>query len=369
MFNSFLPPPEAGSIAVGLSGGVDSSVCAYLLKQAGYDIFAIFMKNWDDSYSPGYCSAEEDVYDAQDVCESLDIPLYAVNFSQAYRERVFQHFLDEYAAGRTPNPDVLCNREIKFAEMAETARQHGARFLATGHYAQRRNAADGEAQLWVAADQGKDQSYFLHAITQAQIKQALFPLGALQKSEVRHIAEQAGLITFDKKDSTGICFIGERRFTEFLQQFIPAQPGIIRSVDGEIMGEHQGLMFYTLGQRQGLGIGGRSDRAHEPWYVVDKDLSNKELIVAQGEHPRLYHRRLRAEQLSWIGQAPPPGAYFAKIRYRQKSQACVLHYEDNDALWLDFVQAQRAVTPGQYAVIYDAAGRCYGGGVICQRET
>lgn len=363
-FAAFLPPKSA-RIAVGISGGVDSSVAAYLLKSQGYEVFGIFMKNWEESFSTGYCTAAEDLEDARDVCETLGIELHTVNFVQQYHERVFELFLAEYRAGRTPNPDVLCNREIKFAELADYAAQFGADYLATGHYAQRFQDG-GEAALFKGIDGNKDQSYFLHQITPQQLARAIFPLGGMEKSAVRAIAQANDLITFDKKDSTGICFIGERPFREFLRQYLPAQPGKMRDSSGKVIGEHIGLMYYTMGQRQGLGIGGVAGASEEPWYVLDKDLKNNELIVGQGEHEGLYHRRLRAGQLSWLNAPPEEGkVYAAKTRYRQPDQACRIVFE-GDQLIADFVEPQRAVTPGQYLVLYDGA-HCLGGGVIEER--
>lgn len=360
--------PAAGAkIAVGISGGVDSSVAALLLKNAGYEVFGVFMKNWEESFSSGYCTVEEDIEDARDVCETLDIPLHVVNFVQQYHERVFKLFLDEYAAGRTPNPDVLCNREIKFAELAHYAHELGADYLATGHYA-RRGVFAGSPALFKGADGAKDQSYFLHQITPAQLDKALFPLGGMEKSAVRALAEREGLITFDKKDSTGICFIGERPFREFLAHYFPATPGRMETPEGVWVGEHMGLMFYTIGQRQGLGIGGISGAEDAPWYVVDKDMARNVLIVAQGEHALLYHNRLRAGPCSWLNEVPADGGrYTAKTRYRQQDQACTVQWLADGALQVDFDAPQRAVTPGQYVVLYDG-GRCLGGGVIIERQ-
>ncbi|MDO4643240.1 MAG: tRNA 2-thiouridine(34) synthase MnmA [Cardiobacteriaceae bacterium] len=362
---SFLPPQSA-KIAVGISGGVDSSVTAHLLKEAGYDVFGIFMKNWEESFSSGYCSVEEDIEDAQDVCETLNIPLHTVNFVQEYHERVFRQFLAEYVVGRTPNPDVLCNREIKFAELAHYAEQLGADYLATGHYA-RRGTHNGQAALYKGIDANKDQSYFLSQITPAQLQKALFPLGGLEKHEVRHIAEAANLITFDKKDSTGICFIGERPFRDFLAQYLPSKPGKIVTPQGVWVGEHIGLMFYTIGQRQGLGIGGVAGAREEAWYVLDKNLADNTLIVGQGEHPMLYHQALLAQQLSWLNAPPEEGrSYYAKTRYRQPDQRCHIQWRSADTFYVIFEEAQRAITPGQYLVLYDDE-RCLGGGVIEQR--
>lgn len=360
-FQPFLPPKGA-RIAVGISGGVDSSVSAYLLKSQGYDVFGIFMKNWEESFSAGYCTVEEDLEDARDVCETLGIELHSVNFVQQYHERVFSLFLAEYRAGRTPNPDVLCNREIKFAELAHYAEQLGADFLATGHYARRFQSGDTPA-LYKGVDNQKDQSYFLNQITPAQLAKAIFPLGEMEKTTVRQIAEQQGLITFDKKDSTGICFIGERPFRDFLRQYLPAQPGEIHTTEGKRIGEHIGLMYYTIGQRQGLGIGGVAGASDEPWYVIDKDLPHNVLIVGQGEHSLLYHRYVRAGQLAWLNEVPEEGkTYTAKTRYRQADQSCHLRHEGDTAL-ICFEHPQRAITPGQYLVLYDGQ-RCLGGGVI-----
>lgn len=358
-------PPRGARIAVGISGGVDSSVAAYLLKKQGYDVFGIFMKNWEESFSSGYCTVEEDLEDAKEVCETLGIKLHTVNFVKAYHERVFSLFLEEYRAGRTPNPDVLCNREIKFAELAHYSENLGADFLATGHYA-RRMQNDNQAALFKGQDQNKDQSYFLHQITPTQLNKALFPLGELEKTEVRKIAEAQGLSTFDKKDSTGICFIGERPFRDFLRQYLPAQPGKMQTPEGVTVGEHIGLMYYTIGQRQGLGIGGVAGATDEPWYVLDKDLTRNILIVGQGEHSGLYHQYLSASHLSWLEEAPQPNKpYLAKTRYRQADQPCRIEYQGNQMI-VQFDTPQRAVTPGQYVVIYEGE-RCLGGGIIEQR--
>lgn len=365
-FTDFLPPKGA-RIAVGISGGVDSSVAAYLLKQQGYDVFGIFMKNWEESFSSGYCTVEEDLEDARDVCETLGIELHTVNFVKAYHERVFKLFLEEYQAGRTPNPDVLCNREIKFAELAHYAEALGADYLATGHYARRLQNGE-QAALYKGIDGNKDQSYFLHQITPTQLDKALFPLGGMEKAAVRQIAEAQGLVTFDKKDSTGICFIGERPFRDFLRQYLPAQAGVMKTPEGKVVGEHIGLMYYTMGQRQGLGIGGVIGASEAPWYVLDKDLENNVLIVGQGEHPMLYHRVLTAGQLSWLNEAPEERkTYHAKTRYRQADQACWLRYLEDGQIEVRFEVAQRAVTPGQYLVVYDG-DRCLGGGVIETRK-
>lgn len=361
-------------VILGLSGGVDSAVAALLLKQHGADVQALHMTNWEDD--DGYCTAARDLQDARQVCEQLQIPLHHVNFAAQYRDRVFKYFLEEYAAGRTPNPDVLCNREIKFGVFREYAGRLGGSLIATGHYARVSTAGD-ETHLLKAADKNKDQSYFLHAVSATAFGETVFPLGELQKQEVRSMAREYGLATYDKKDSTGICFIGERPFREFLATFLPANPGPIRTLGGQTVGEHSGLMYYTLGQRQGLGIGGLRDAGDEPWYVVDKSLESNTLVVVQGEHPRLYSDRIEIGAMSWIG-TPPGGldsaegvSCHAKIRYRQKDQSCCLQRIDTDRYAVTFATDQRSVAPGQYAVFY-AGERCLGGGVIeavTRRET
>lgn len=352
-------------IVVGLSGGVDSSVAALLLVEQGYEVHGVFMKNWEDSYEAGYCAAAEDLEDAKSVCETLGIPLHQVNFAAEYRDRVFRYFLDEYRCGRTPNPDTLCNTEIKFKAFLDYARRLGADRIATGHYA-RRATRDARQHLLKGCDPGKDQSYFLYGLDQDQLAGALFPVGDLLKRQVRERAAAAGFVTHAKKDSTGICFIGERRFREFLGRYLPAQSGPIRSVDGEPLGEHGGLMFYTIGQRQGLGIGGRRDGSGEPWYVVDKDIESNILIVAQGhDHPALFHDGLRASQLRWIAGSPPalPLLCRAKIRYRQPDQSCMLESLDARGATVRFAEPQRAITPGQ-AVVFYLEDECLGGGII-----
>lgn len=370
MLNSdtnFLPEKNA-RIIVGISGGVDSSVTAYLLKEAGYNVQGVFMKNWEETYSPGYCSAEDDVFDAKDVCETIGIPLHTVNFAKAYQERVFKHFLAEYQAGRTPNPDVLCNREIKFSEFVHFANKLGCDYVATGHYCRRTNIGK-QAALMKAQDDNKDQTYFLNAISQEQLQLALFPLGDLEKPKVRDIAESADLITYDKKDSTGICFIGERNFREFLSQYLPAQPGEIVTVHGEVIGEHHGLMYYTIGQRQGLGIGGLANYDDRPWFVAEKDLSNNKLVVVQGtDNPALFKPALIAGQLNWLREKPKDGQRLhAKTRYRQSEQPCTVSYLAGNRLAVTFDKPQRALTLGQYVVFYHA-DECLGGGVIEQTD-
>lgn len=345
-------------VVVGLSGGVDSSVSALLLKEQGYDVVGLFMKNWEDD---PHCNAREDLVDAVSVADLLDIEMEAVNFSAEYRERVFQNFLTEYQAGRTPNPDILCNSEIKFKAFLDHALSLGADFIATGHYARVRKTGD-HYELLRGRDPSKDQSYFLYRLNQAQLSRTLFPVGDLLKSEVRAIARKAGLPTAGKKDSTGICFIGERPFREFLQRYLPITPGPMKTPDGTIMGQHQGLMYYTIGQRQGLGIGG----AGEAWYVAGKNLAENTLVVVQGHsHPSLQKGWLEADQLSWIAEARPEArtGYGAKSRYRQQDAACTLAFEDPASITLQFNEPQWAITPGQSAVLYDGEV-CLGGGII-----
>jgi tRNA-specific 2-thiouridylase len=352
-------------IVVGLSGGVDSAVAALLLKRAGHDVIGLFMKNWeDDDDDDRYCSTREDLVDAVCVAEKIGIDIEAVNFAAEYRERVFASFLAEYRAGRTPNPDVMCNAEIKFKAFLDHAIALGAERIATGHYA-RVEERQGRFALLKGIDPGKDQSYFLHRLTQAQLARTLFPVGDLLKTEVRRIAREAGLPNHAKRDSTGICFIGERPFREFLARYLPREPGPMATPEGERVGEHQGLMYYTIGQRQGLGIGGRRESAGEPWYVAAKDLEANTLIVVQGhDHEMLLKKRLAAADASWVeGAAPPPGALAAKTRYRQADSACELAPSGDSAFELEFSAPQWAVTPGQSAVLY-RGDVCLGGGII-----
>jgi len=351
-------------VIIGLSGGVDSSVAALLLKKQGYMLQGIFMKNWEED-DDEYCSAEEDLQDASKVAELLEIPLLTRNFSSEYWETVFQYFLDEYKKGRTPNPDILCNKEIKFKTFLEHAIELGAEFIATGHYA-RCEQRDGKFRLLKALDHNKDQTYFLHQLDQYQLSKTIFPLGDISKPEVRNIAEEFNFENFAKKDSTGICFIGERKFKEFLSQYIPAKPGDIKTISGQVIGKHDGLMYYTLGQRQGLGIGGSSQGDGQPWYVVDKDLENNILIVAQGhDHPALFSNALRATNIHWIADQPTslPFRCFAKTRYRQADQACTIVKLDANCCTVEFDVAQRAVTPGQSVVFY-TNDECLGGAII-----
>jgi tRNA-specific 2-thiouridylase len=352
-------------VYVGLSGGVDSAVAALLLKRRGYDVHALFMKNWDEDDAHGQCPAARDLADAKAVCETLSIPLHTVSFSTEYWDRVFSYFLKEHASGRTPNPDVLCNREIKFRAFLDYATGLGADFIATGHYARLATAA-GLVRLRKAADMSKDQTYFLHTLDQGQLTRSIFPVGDLLKMQVRHIAREAGLDNFAKKDSTGICFIGERRFSEFLGRYLPGNPGEIHTLDEQVLGTHKGLMFYTIGQRHGLGIGGRAGAPGQPWYVAGKDLEKNILRVVQGEHhPALYSRALNASRLHWVSGSPPPLPFncSAKIRYRQADQRCSIVTIDGDRCTAIFDLPQRAVTPGQSVVFY-RHDECLGGGII-----
>ncbi len=352
------------TVIVGMSGGVDSSVSAYLLMEQGYQVVGLFMKNWDEDDGTDYCTAKEDLADAQAVCDKLGIKLHTANFAAEYWDNVFEHFLQEYKAGRTPNPDILCNREIKFKAFLDYAKVLGADYIATGHYV-RRYDDNGQTFLLRGLDNNKDQSYFLHAVGENEIKQTLFPVGELEKPEVRRIAEEQGLATAKKKDSTGICFIGERRFKDFLQQYLPAQPGQIETAEGEIIGKHEGLMYYTLGQRQGIGIGGTKNHGTEPWFVVAKDLDRNVLVIGQGkQHELLFSDALITTDVFWVNAEPSkfPFQCTAKVRYRQPDQTCTVYKEDNHYRVV-FDESQRAVTPGQSIVFYQGEV-CLGGGVI-----
>ena len=350
-----------GCVVVGMSGGVDSAVTALLLKEQGYEVIGLFMKNWEDDDTDEYCSSRQDLIDAASVADTIGIPLEAVNFSREYKERVFSYFLREYQAGRTPNPDILCNSEIKFKAFLDHAVTLGADKIATGHYAQVREV-DGLFQLLKADDASKDQSYFLHRLNQAQLSKAMFPLGNTLKSQVRKIAEEHKLSNYAKKDSTGICFIGERPFREFLSQYLPTQPGDMVTPEGKVVAKHVGLSFYTIGQRQGLGIGGQG----LPWFVADKDMANNKLIVVQGhDHPLLLKPELSAMEMHWIsGTAPDTSRdYAAKTRYRQEDAPCHIESLQNGNARFSFTAPQWAVTPGQSVVAYDGAV-CLGGGII-----
>lgn len=348
-----------------MSGGVDSAVSALLLQKQGLDIAGMFMKNWEEDDRFDECPATQDAADARAIAESLGIEIHTRNFAAEYWDNVFEEFLDEYRAGRTPNPDILCNREIKFKTFMQHAAALGADKIATGHYV-RTDSKNGKSRLLRGRDHNKDQSYFLYAVGHEQLAKTLFPVGELEKPAVRDMAEQAGFGVYDKKDSTGICFIGERNFSEFLSQYIPAQPGDIKTPEGQIIGQHQGLMFHTLGQRQGLGIGGVKGFPDAPWYVLHKDLENNVLYVAQGhEHPWLLSTELKATQLAWVsGEAPAEGQKLtAKARYRQADQAVCVSAISDEGMTLTFEQAQRAITPGQSVVLYDG-DVCLGGGII-----
>ncbi len=356
-------------VIVGMSGGVDSSVSAYLLKEKGYEVTGLFMKNWEEDDDTGYCSAAKDLADARAVCDKLGIELKTVNFASEYWDNVFEFFLDEYKNGRTPNPDILCNSEIKFKAFLEYAVEDlGADYIATGHFAQNRlNESTGKYELLRGRDPNKDQSYFLHAVSHDRIEKTIFPVGDLIKSEdVRPLAAKLGLATAAKKDSTGICFIGERKFKDFLARFIPATPGNIETADGQVIGQHDGLMFHTLGQRKGIGIGGMKKSSGEPWYVVKKDLERNVLVVAQGsDHPLLWSDRLTAKKLSWVSREPlkEPIECAAKTRYRQPDQPCTVYPKGDFEVEVVFKEPVFAATPGQSAVFYQGEV-CLGGGVI-----
>ncbi|MEK4255228.1 tRNA 2-thiouridine(34) synthase MnmA [Ureibacillus sp. FSL K6-2830] len=353
--------PSQIRVVVGMSGGVDSSVAAYLLKQQGYDVIGIFMKNWDDTDENGVCTATEDYEDVIKVCNQIGIPYYAVNFEKEYWDKVFTYFLEEYKAGRTPNPDVMCNKEIKFKAFLEHALKLGADYLATGHYA-RVEEREGEVVLLRGVDRNKDQTYFLNQLNQQQLQKVMFPIGHIEKPKVRQIAEEAGLATAKKKDSTGICFIGERNFKEFLSHYLPAQPGNMETLDGKVMGKHDGLMYYTIGQRHGLGIGGEG----EPWFVVGKDLKRNVLYVGQGFHNEaLYSTSLIATNMGFTSNQPKPKKFTctAKFRYRQEDTPVEVELLDDQKAHITFQVPQRAITPGQAVVLYDGEV-CLGGGTI-----
>lgn len=350
-------------VVVGISGGVDSSVAAYLLKQQGHDVIGLFMVNWEES--DGSCTAETDFEDVKRVCSKLGVPYFSVNYAKLYYDRVFTYFLEEHKKGRTPNPDVLCNREIKFGPFLEQAKKLGADMIATGHYA-KKIEKDGKFYLAKAADESKDQSYFLNQLSQSQLASVLFPLADIKKSEVRQIAKELGLSTAEKKDSTGICFIGERNFKNFLKNYLPAQPGDIVDLDGNKLGRHDGVMFYTLGQRRGLNIGGQAGRENGRWFVVKKDMQKNQLIVSQGEGEELYSKGLYASGMNFIPEPPKQKQFncFVKVRYRQPDQKAKVSIIDDEHIKIDFNQPQRAVAPGQFAVLYDENGICLGGGTI-----
>ncbi len=365
------PAANPSRIIVGLSGGVDSAVAAHCLLEQGYAVEGLFMKNWEDDDEPGYCAAAQDLADASAVAERLGIRLHTVNFATEYWERVFEHFLAEYRALRTPNPDVLCNREIKFRAFLDHALSLGADAIATGHYARVTRHAAG-SQLRLCADPDKDQTYFLHLLDQAQLARAMFPLALLTKPRVRALARSLGLANAEKKDSTGICFIGERRFQDFLARYLPRQPGPIETADGQVVGEHAGLAYHTIGQRQGLGIGGVAGAVEAPWFVAAKDARRNALIVVQGsEHPLLYASALAGESLHWISGTPPgpaPLRCHCRLRHRQPLQVCTIVEYDNARCRVQFDQPQRALTPGQSAVFY-LGDECLGGAVVTHAES
>jgi tRNA-uridine 2-sulfurtransferase len=355
--------PKDTTVVVGMSGGVDSSVAALVLKEQGYNVIGIFMKNWDEKDDDGACTATEDYEDVRRVCDQIGIPYYTVNFVKEYWDRVFTYFLDEYKKGRTPNPDVMCNKEIKFKAFLDYALKIGADYLATGHYAQV-DFIDGEYKMLRAVDSNKDQTYFLCQLGQHQLSKTMFPIGHLKKPELRDIAVKYGLKTATKKDSTGVCFIGERNFHKFLGNYLPSQPGDIKTLTGQVLGKHDGLMYYTLGQRKGLGIGGIG--TGEPWFVVDKDLKKNILYVVQGEdHPALLSYGLEASDLNWVSDNKPKGTFkcTAKFRYRQPDQGVTVHMKADNSCTVIFDEPQRAVTPGQEVVFYEGEV-CLGGGAI-----
>jgi tRNA-uridine 2-sulfurtransferase len=355
-------------VAVGISGGVDSAVCAHLLKSQGFEVIGIFMQNWEANNDDPYCTATQDLQDAKNVCEHLGIEFHSVNFAKEYWDKVFQYCLDEFSAGRTPNPDIWCNKEIKFKVFLKYAQTFNIDYLATGHYAKIQKNELNEYEMHKASDTNKDQTYFLYTLGQNELSKALFPLAEYSKPKIREIAKQINLPNASKKDSTGICFIGERRFKSFLQEFILGKPGKIVSTENNVLGKHDGLMYYTLGQRKGLHIGGVKGEPENAWYVVDKDLENNELIVAAGDkHPRLMSSALICNDPHWVMTEPDlPLTCFAKTRYRQPDQACTVTKIDNDEYRVTFTDQQRAITPGQAIVFYQGT-RCLGGATITQR--
>ena len=350
------------TVVVGMSGGVDSSVAAYLLKQQGFNVIGLFMINWEED---GACTAEDDYEDVKRVCNAIGIPYYSVNYAKEYYARVFEYFLAQYKKGNTPNPDVLCNKEIKFGPFLEHAKKLGADYIATGHYA-KKITKDGKHFLAKAKDLNKDQSYFLNQLSQNQLEMVLFPLEDIEKPKVREIAAKLELSTAKKKDSTGICFIGERNFKNFLKTYLPMQPGEIVTLDGEVVGRHDGLMYYTLGQRRGLGIGGKASGNGARWFVLKKDLEKNQLIVSQGEDDALFSSALTCKSFNWIPEIPQEKTFrcFAKFRYRQPDQTVQVEILEDASVKIVFDEKQRAVTPGQYAVLYDENGICLGGGEI-----
>lgn len=352
------------TVVVGLSGGVDSSVAAYLLKKQGYNVIGLFMVNWEESDENGNCTAETDFEDVKRVANKIGIPYYTVNYSKQYQERVFSYFLEEYKKGYTPNPDVMCNKEIKFGPFLEHALELGADYIATGHYCKRVDK-DGKVYLYKSFDQNKDQTYFLNQLNQEQLSKTLFPLADIDKTEVRRIAKELGFSTAEKKDSTGICFIGERNFRNFLKGFIPANKGLIKDLSGKVVGEHDGVMYYTIGQRRGLNIGGKNGYDNDRWFVVNKDVKTNTLYVNCGECDEMYSSACVVTEFNWITDIMTEKfSAGAKLRYRQPDQECEVEIVDKNTLKLNFKQKQRAVTVGQFAVLYAEDGKCYGGGRI-----
>lgn len=352
------------TVVVGLSGGVDSSVAAYLLKKQGYNVVGLFMLNWEEQDDGGHCSAEQDFEDVKRVANKIGIPYYTVNYSKEYKDRVFSYFLDEYKKGYTPNPDVLCNKEIKFGPFLKHALELGADYIATGHYCKRVDR-DGKVYLYKSHDKSKDQTYFLNQLSQNQLKYTLFPLADIDKTEVRRIAKELGLVTAEKKDSTGICFIGERNFRKFLKTYLPAQKGLIKDLSGNVVGEHDGVMYYTIGQRRGLNIGGKDGYDNDRWFVVKKDVSTNTLYVNCGECDEMYSRGCIVKEFNWItDEMKSDFLSFVKLRYRQPDQKVRVKIIDEHTIQLDFEEKQRAVTIGQFAVLYAEDGMCYGGGRI-----
>tara|TARA_X000000368_G_scaffold392177_1_gene356745 strand:- start:3135 stop:4244 length:1110 start_codon:yes stop_codon:yes gene_type:complete len=359
---------KKGKIVLGISGGVDSSVAALLLKKDGYDVHGVFMKNWDDKHA--ICSAEDDYADAVSVCNKLDIPLKKIDYTNEYKNKVFKQFLDDHTNGRTPNPDVLCNKEIKFEVFQKYAEKIGAKKIATGHYANQYKSGS-EYYLKKATDSSKDQSYFLHQIGQSELKNTIFPLGKILKKDVRDIAKQYSLINYDKKDSTGICFIGERKYNDFVGEHLSSNEGEIHSIDGDILGKHNGHIYFTIGQRKGLGIGARFSAEDKPWYVAKKDIKSNIVFVAQGEdHPALFSKKIIVEHINWINKKPKilPKKYYAKVRYRDKDKECNIFSLDNNSYLIKFDSKQKAITTGQSIVLYDKKGTCVGGGIISKRD-
>ena len=356
---------EKKTVVVGMSGGVDSSVSALLLKQQGYNVIGLFMNNWEEKDDCGTCTATEDFEDVRRVCSAIGIPYYSVNFAKEYMDRVFTHFLDEYKKGRTPNPDVLCNREIKFGPFLQHAKMMGADYIATGHYCKIEKVGD-QYFLKKAKDKSKDQTYFLNQLSQEQLSQVIFPLADIEKTEIRKIASEYNLVNAKKKDSTGICFIGERNFKNFLKNYIPAKQGDIVDLNGNVVGKHDGVLYYTLGQRRGLNIGGKSGGSGERWFVLKKDVLNNKLIVSQGEDDKLFSSSLLATGFNWIPAKPTKTKFdcLAKFRYRQPDQKVTVEINNDDTVSVIFAEKQRAVTEGQYVVLYDENENCLGGGVI-----